>query len=67
VVCLLRDGLGSVAVLRRERMRMPERRSDKGEMTLIGGVSAALANHGGVREPNRLAVSLPAATVSEVN
>ena len=34
---------------------------------VIGSVSAALANHGGVEEPNRLAVSLPAARVSEVN
>jgi hypothetical protein len=34
---------------------------------VIGSVSAALANHGGVEEPNRLAVSLPAARGSEVN
>ena len=36
-------------------------------MAICWGVSAALAKHGGVREPNKLAVSLRAARVPEVN
>ena len=50
-----------------ERVGMSASSSEEPRMTVIWSVSAALANHGGVGEPNRLAVSLPAATVSEVN
>ena len=66
VMDLLVDGLGGVAVLRRESGNACEQLG-VARMAVVWGVSAALANHGGVGEPNRLAVSLPAATVSEVN